>query len=362
MELYKRICSRSGYLSGEELIGELDVSRSQFYRWRQGFAERKRRDVKSFPVEIVESAVGVIRRYPHFSGVKGQCYMGYHGLGYISQPFYRKLKKIVKHLLFQEVDRRRILPGKISYTHQRADKVGQIWGADSMELRVYGEKFYSGIVIDVYDVYTLGVSLRSRIDKELVEFPVDEALAENGGVGPEYFLLSDNGSQYVSTGHGDFLDKREIVHKRIPSCRPQYNGSVECGIKEFKNVFYNVWAERESEGVVREKRLEDRVRLAVKETKKRMNFEIPRPRLGGVCPGDVHRGIDGEKVVANREYVRRELEKSSEDRMWNVKDWSFVKGSLFKGGMSDLELMTKFCFFLRRPLRKLADLSVGGVG
>ena len=65
---------------------------------------------------------------------------------------------------------------------------------------------------------------------------VKQALAANGGNGPEQFLLSDNGSVYVSDHHGKLLDKADIVHKRIPACRPQYNGAVECGIKEFKNV------------------------------------------------------------------------------------------------------------------------------
>lgn len=362
MELYKDFDSRIGYLSKEELIVELDVSRSQFYRWGHGIEERKVREPKSVAADVVSSAVCVIRKYPHFSGVKGQHYMVNHGLGYISQALYRDLKKKVKRLIFQEVSRRKLLPEKSSYTHKRADKIGQIWGADSMELKVWGEKFRSGILIDVFDGYLLGASLRRGIDKELVEIPVDQALEETGGVGPDDFLLSDNGVEYVNTVHGDFLDKCEIVQRRIPSCTPQYNGSVECGVKEFKNVFYNVWAERESRGVLREESLEVRVRSAVMETKRRLNFEIPRPRLGGVCPGDVHRGIAEEKIAANREYVRQELEKSGGGRMWNPKDWDFVKDTLFEGGMSDLELMTKFCFFLKRPLRKLGDLSVGGVG
>lgn len=362
MELYKSFYSECGHLSETDLIGALGISRSQFYRWRHGIEERKVREPKSVPADVVWSAVCVIRKYPHFSGVKGQCYMVHHGLGYISQSLYRELKKRVQRLIFQEVSRRKLLPEKSDYTHKSADEVGEIWGEDSMELRVSGEKFHSGIVIDVFDVYTLGASLRRGKDKELVEVPVDQALAENGGVGPDAFLLSDNGVEYVNTVHGDFLDKREIVQRRIPSCTPQYNGSVECGVKEFKNVFYNVWAERESQGVLREKSLEERVRSAVMETKRRLNFEIPRPRLGGVCPGDVHRGIAEEKIAANREYVRQESEKSGGGRMWNPKDWNFVKDTLFEGGMSDLELMTKFCFFLKRPLRRLVDLSVGGVG
>jgi transposase InsO family protein len=54
------------------------------------------------------------------------------------------------------------------------------------------------------------------------------------------FLLRDNGKQYISEKHNRLLAAHEIVGRHIPPYTPQYNGAVECGCKEFKNVFYNV--------------------------------------------------------------------------------------------------------------------------
>jgi hypothetical protein len=205
---------------------------------------------------------------------------------------------------------------------------------------------------------TLGVAASLRPDDVMVEAPVAQALELTGGKGPQRFLLSDNGPQYISTKHGDFLEKLAILQKRIPSCRPEYNGSVECGIKEFKNVFYNVWTQIEESDLkgLGEEELLLCVQLVMNETMRRLNEEIPRPRLKGVTPADVLKGMDKERIEINRRYLEKEQEKEKKEvnKPWNCKDWGFVRKHLFKGTISNLELMTKFCFFLKQPLRKLA--------
>ena len=175
----------------------------------------------------------------------------------------------------------------------------------------------------------------------------------------ELLYIKINGAQYVSTQHGNFLDKLDIVQKRIPACKPEYNGSVECGIKEFKNVFYNVWAKVDPNDVkdLKEEELLMCVQLAIDETIRRMNEEIPRPCLKGVTPADVLKGSAQEKRDINRKYLEKEQERKEVIKPWNRKDWKFVKKQLFEGTISNLELMTKFCFFLKRPLRKLAKLG-----
>lgn len=360
--MYKKLLTKSRYLGSGGLIGLSGVSRSRFYRWMSGIEERRLRERKLISEEVVREAVSVIVKYPHFSGLKGQAYMIYHRMGYISQSRYKELKKKVRRLINQEVWRRGILPERSGYEHERARGVGEIWGADCTMLKVCGEKFNLSIVVDVYDAYTLGISSSKRINSEMIELSVDRAMVENGGVGPERFLLSDNGSQYVSGAHGEFLDRLEIVHKRIPACQPYYNGWVECGIKEFKNVFYNVWAELESRGYNCGKELEQRVEEAVMETKRRINEEIPRPRLGGVTPGEAHRGEDIERKAGNRAYLEEELSREVGDNFWRPDDWQLLKDSLFGCIDTNLELMTKFCFFLKRPLRKLTDLNYEVLG
>jgi shikimate kinase len=127
-------------------------------------------------------------------------------------------------------------------------------------------------------------------------------------------------------------------------------------------VFYNVWAELKVSdwaklAKLKEKELLVYVQLSINETMRRMNEEIPRPGLKGVTPGDVLKGMAGERIELNRKYLEMEQGKKEVIEPWNRKDWRMVKKNLFKGTISNLEFMTKFCFFLKRPLRKLANLE-----
>jgi hypothetical protein len=85
-----------------------------------------------------------------------------------------------------------------------------------------------------------------------------------------------------------------------------------------------------------------------------MNEEIPRPGLKGVTPGDVLKAMAGERRELNRKYLEMEQGKKEVIEPQDRKDWRMVKKHLFKGTISNLELMTRFCFFLKPLLRKLA--------
>jgi transposase InsO family protein len=360
VDTFKSLEDKSLHMSRSQLIEESSFSKSQFYIWLNGIDERKKRTRKLIPEPVAESTVKLILRYPHFSASKGQAYMIYHQLGYIPQHIYKMLKNIVKRIIFQMVSARKLLPERTLYEHERPNKPGEIWVEDFTRIKVSGITFYVSLLIDVASNYYLGATASNRADAKLVEIPVLQALEANNGCGPKRFLLSDNGTPYISDDHGRLLDKLEIVQKRIPSCTPEYNGSCECGVKEFKNVFYNVWAEMEIQAD-KGKRLLERVQAAVLESTKRLNHEIPRPCLKGVTSNDVQKGVAKQQIERNRKYFEQEQQRK-EVKPWTKSTWNLVKDILFEKGLSDLELMTKFCFFLKRPLRKLPDLSLEVLG
>lgn len=368
MKLFYSLSREMSHLTRTQLITESNYPKSQFYTWLKagsdGLWERKARDCKPVSKEVVSRAVEVIGKYPHFSATKGQCYMLYHRLGYIPQHLYKNLKKIVKRLIFQEVSNRKLLPERTSYEHERPDRSGQIWAEDFTHLRVRGKKFYVAFVMDVAMNYYLGAKASLRPDDNMVKAPINQALELTGGQGPKRFLLSDNGPQYISTSHGGLLDKVKIIQKRIPSCKPQYNGSIECGMKEIKNVFYNVWAELEekSQGQLNENNLLPYVQRAIDETRKRMNEEIPRPCLNGVTPRDVLTGIARERIEKNKTYLEKELTQKEVKEPWHRNEWGIVKRHLQKAISNDFVLMTKFCFFLKRPFSKIEKLNWNVLG
>jgi len=231
-------------------------SRSRLYEWRQGAVrERKERELKSLDEKVIENAAAVIGTYPYMGGGKGQAFMLYHGLGFIGTKAYDRLKKQVHRVLRQEISTRDDLSdgARESYDHIRPERIGQIWAEDFTEIVIEGVCLKVALLIDVFSQYILGWALSPRATDSLVAVPVIQALGENGGKPPELFLLQDNGKQYVSESHGRLLDAHEIIGRHIPAFRPQYNGAVECGGKEFKNLFYNVWEQRQEKFRIKKK-------------------------------------------------------------------------------------------------------------
>jgi transposase InsO family protein len=252
------------------------------------------------------------------------------------------------------------LPEPPTITSDRR-RSSEIWAEDFTDLIVDGQTFKLAILIDVYDQYKMGVSVGRRATAALVNETLQQALAENDGHGPEKFLLSDNGRQYISDEHGQKLDAAEIVQRFIPACTPQYNGWGECENKEFKNVFYNVFERRERGDADKEKNLLERVKAAVEETNRLLNEEVPRPSLDGVTPADVHNGRRLSKIEANRKYYEKERKKPT-DSPWSRGYWDVLKAGLRLNEMTAKEVMTKLAFFLPKPLRRIANLNREGVG
>jgi len=269
---------------------------------------------------------------------------------------YDVIKKQVRRILVQEASGRKDIPGSAKYEHVRPEAVGQIWAEDFTHAFLCGVDFKIALLIDVYSQYIMGCSLSLRATEALVAEPVYQALEANGGKGPELFMLQDNGKQYVSEKHGNLLSSLSIVQRCIPACKPQYNGAVECGGKEFKNVFYNVWEFRERNGTDKEKSLLDRARLTMAETVQLINWEIPRPSLGGVTPGDVQIGMETERRASINQYRESELA-GGEPPPLSRPYWDILKDSVKADVMNTKELLTKLAFFFKRPLRRIAQLN-----
>ncbi|MBW2689872.1 MAG: transposase family protein [Deltaproteobacteria bacterium] len=350
--------SRFTHLSLREICTDCIHSRSQLYKWRKdAMLDRKVRDPKALEEQVIENAAELIATYPHFGGVKGQAYMLYHGLGLIGQKAYGSIKKNIKRVLCQEVSQRKDLPaGGAAYEHIRPERIGQIWAEDFTEICLDGTSFKLALLIDVFSQYILGWALARRATASLVAIPVIQALAANGNKPPEKFLLEDNGTQYVSESHGSLLNAHQIVARHVPAYTPQYNGAVECGGKEFKNVFYNVWERQNRTAADKEKTLDDRTQLAAAQCVHLLNEVIPRPALEGVTPADVQHGRKTQRQAEINQYYQ-EQEAKGPPSLLSRPFWDVLKGGVKADLMSSKELLTKLAFYGMRPLRQVAKLN-----
>jgi transposase InsO family protein len=329
-------------------------SRSQLYCWRRGEKlERKERQHKVVAEATVANVAALVAQYPHLGGRKGQAYMLYHELGYIGMRAYDRIRWNVKRVLAQAVSERKLLPGREFYEHVRAEKVGEIWAEDFTEVTVERRTFKAAVLLDTYDTFYLGGAVDCRATADLVSRPVDQALERTGGKGPEKFLLSDNGSQYISEAHEELLTSAHIVQRRIPACVPQYNGCIEAGMRDLKSVFYNVWEQRVREATDEGKTLLERVEEAFGETLRLMNEEMPRPSLRGVTPADVHLGRQEARRQQVENYRKTECSRRAVPP-WTRKYWDVLKSAVDAAQMTSGELLTKLAFFCSSPLRRIA--------
>ena len=319
-------------------------------------AERRKREPKQLSEDVIKNSAAVITQFPHMSGRKGQAYMLYHELGYIGMRAYDTIKKQVKRLLNQELSGRKDIPRGSAYEHIQPNAIGEIWAEDFTEVQLCGLRLKVALLIDVFSQFVLGSSLAHRATEALVAEPVNQAVETNGGKGPKLFMLQDNGKQYVSEKHGKLLSAHSIVQRCIPTCTPQYNGAVECGGKEFKNLFYTVWERQEREGTDKEKNLLERARITMTETVRLLNWSIPRPSLGAVTPGDVQMGREVERKASIEQYRQSELTKENSKPLTRPY-WKILKQSVSAEIMNTKELLTRLAFFYPKPLRKIAQIN-----
>ena len=363
--MYKNLQASLGHLTNQELFDTSLYSKTTFYAWLKGPEDRKQREVTFIAEAVAVNAIQVILTYPHFGGEKGQAYMIYHRLGYIPRHVYQDLKQAVSLIVFQQAYALNLLPHPSVYQHERPNGINEIWAEDFTTVGVLGFTYPVALVEDVYSTKYLGVSVQLKENSQLVAEPVEMAVTENNNKGPENFILSDHGSQYVSDAHGQLLARHEIVQKLIPACKPQYNGSIECGIRDFKSVFYNVlsqndfkeFAANDMNPTDKKKKLLETVIITVDKSKHILNAVIPRPALGGVTPQDVHLGIAEEKKKLNADYLKNEQMKEKVAG-WSKSVYDLVKDVLKQNNFSNKELLIKHCFFRPRPLRRISKLPI----
>jgi putative transposase len=212
-----------------KVLAELGISRSTYYRWRQGQNESKRRVRPWNRVTPNEERriLAVAREYTELSSRQLSAWIiDNKGFAVSESTVYRLLRRegLVKR---QEAQ----LMAAKEY-HTRTTRPHQMWATDASYFRVVGWGYYYLVtVMDDYSRFILGWKLQKDMSAnsliEVVQGAVDTTGMTDVPVEDRTRLLSDNGAGYVSRAFRDYLNLVGIGHILAAPYHPQTNGKVE---------------------------------------------------------------------------------------------------------------------------------------
>jgi putative transposase len=189
-------------------LAELGISRSTYYRWRQGQNESKRRARPWNQITPNEERriLAVAREFPELSSRQLSAWITDHeGFAVSESTVYRILRRegLVK--------RQEIQAEAAKEYHTRTTRPHQMWATDASYFRVVGWGYYYLVtVMDDYSRFILGWKLQKDMSSnsliEVVQAAVDATGMTDVPVENRTRLLSDNGAGYVSRAFRDYLN------------------------------------------------------------------------------------------------------------------------------------------------------------
>lgn len=112
-----------------------------------------------------------------------------------------------------------------------------VWAADFTYIKRRDHFLYLATVIDIYGQEIVGLAVSSRHNRHLVKAAAIDAIKKRGQL-PQYFH-SDQGSEYQSEEHADYLAKLGITISMSKKGSPWENGYQESFYSNFKLELQN---------------------------------------------------------------------------------------------------------------------------
>jgi putative transposase len=275
-------------------LAELGISRSTYYRWRQGQNESKRRARPWNQITPNEERriLAVAREFPELSSRQLSAWITDHeGFAVSESTVYRILRRegLVK--------RQEIQAEAAKEYHTRTTRPHQMWATDASYFRVVGWGYYYLVtVMDDYSRFILGWKLQKDMSAnsliEVVQQAVDATGMTDVPVTNRTRLLSDNGAGYVSRAFRDYLDLVGIRHILAAPYHPQTNGKVERYQQSLKREVNQLPYE-----------LPSHLEKAIADFVDYYNYRRYHKALGNVTPADVLYGRR-EAILKRRKEVQ----------------------------------------------------------
>jgi putative transposase len=278
----------------QKVLADLGISRSTYYRWRQGHNEPKRRVRPWNRITPNEERriLAVAREFPELSSRQLSAWITDHeGFAISESTVYRILRRegLVK--------RQEIQAEAAKEYHTKTTRPHQMWATDACYFRVVGWGYYYLVtVMDDYSRFILGWKLQKDMSAnsliEVVQQAVDATGMTDVPVENRTRLLSDNGAGYVSRAFRNYLNLVGIGHILAAPYHPQTNGKVERYQQSLKREVNQLPYE-----------LPGHLEKAITDFVEYYNYRRYHKALGNVVPDDVLCGRR-EAILQRRKEVQ----------------------------------------------------------
>jgi len=280
--------------SKRQALMALGISKSSYYRWRQGQPDsgNRRRPWNRITLEEDDKILAVARESPDLSSRQLSAWITDNaGFAVSESTVYRILRRegLVKR---QETQ----LSAANEY-HTKTTRPHQMWATDASYFRVVGWGYYYLVtVMDDYSRFILSWKLQKDMSANSLIEVIQEAVDATGmtevPVEDRTRLLSDNGAGYVSRAFRGYLNLVGIRHILAAPFHPQTNGKLER---------YHQSIKREVNQVPYE--LPGQLERAIADFVEYYNFRRYHKALGNVTPSDVLQGRR-EQILQRRKEVQ----------------------------------------------------------
>ncbi len=221
---------KAAVISKKKLAQKLGIARSALY-----YQSRKRAKDEALKQEIIE----VMDSNPAY---------GYRRVALALNLNGKKILRVMRHNgLKPRICRRKWakkkdfgLPAAHYDNHLKNLEISShniAWAADFTYIRYSDHFLYLATVIDVYGQEIIGSAIANRHNRFLVKAAAIDAIKKRG-VLPQYFH-SDQGSEYQSEEHADFLTKLGVIVSMSQKGSPWQNGYQESFYSNFKLELQN---------------------------------------------------------------------------------------------------------------------------
>jgi transposase InsO family protein len=277
----------------------LGISRSTYYRWRQGQPKTSRgRPWNRIMPNEERRILAVAREFPNLSSRQLSAQITDHeGFAVSESTVYRTLKRegLVK--------RQEIPPTAAHEYHTKTTRPHQMWATDASYFKVVGWGYYYLVtVMDDYSRFILGWKLQKDMSAnsliEVVQEAVDATGMTDVPVEGRAKLLSDNGAGYVSRAFRDYLNLVGIGHILAAPYHPQTNGKVERYQQSLKREVNQLPYE-----------LPSHLERAIDDFVDYYNYRRYHKALGNVAPADVLYGRRDQILKRRKETQARTIKR-----------------------------------------------------